>query len=58
MKTETIFFTVGVLFLIATILYFTWEYLFNLSRGMKVITIASLVLFFWFMGNHLKERDL
>ncbi len=58
MKTETIFFTVGVLFLIATILYFTWEYLFNLSRGMKVITISSLVLFFWFMGNHLKERDL
>jgi len=58
MKTETIFFIVGVLFLIATILYFTWEYLFNLSRGMKVIAIGALVLFFWFMANYLKERDL
>ncbi len=58
MKTETIFYTVGVLFLVATILYFTWEYLFNLSRGMKVIAIAALVLFFWFMGHYLKERDV
>ncbi len=58
MKTETIFFIVGILFLIATILYFTWEYLFNLSRGMKTIVIGALVLFFWFMANFLKERDI
>ncbi|MBS3147785.1 hypothetical protein J4219_02790 [Candidatus Woesearchaeota archaeon] len=58
MKTEYIFYTVGVIFAIATILYFTWEYLFDLARSLKVLALALLTLFFWFMANYLQERDI
>ena len=58
MRTEYIFYTVGVIFVIATILYFTWEYLFDLARSLKVLALILLTLFFWFMGNYLRGRDL
>ncbi len=58
MKTEYIFYTVGIIFAIATILYFTWEYLFDLARSLKVISLILLTLFFWFMANYLQESDL
>jgi len=58
MKTEYIFYTVGIIFAIATILYFTWEYLFDLARSFKVIALILLTLFFWFLANYLRERDV
>ena len=58
MRTEYIFYTVGIIFAIATILYFTWEYLFDLARSFKVIALVLLTLFFWFMAGYLKEREL
>lgn len=57
MKTEYIFYTVGVIFAIAAILYFTWEYLFSLARFVKIIVLLLLTSFFWFMANWLRERD-
>ncbi|MBI4146230.1 hypothetical protein HY489_02735 [Candidatus Woesearchaeota archaeon] len=58
MKTETIFYTVGIIFTIATILYFTWEYLFDLARSLKIIALSLLTLFFWFLASYLRERDV
>src|SRR3989344_4632157 len=58
MKTDTVFYGVGILFALATILYFTWEYLFDLARSLKIIILALLTLFFWFMAGYLKERDV
>ena len=57
-KTETIFYSIGIIFALATILYFTWEYLFDLSRVLKVIIPVLLTLFFWFLASYLRERDL
>jgi len=57
MRTEYIFYTIGILFAIATVLYFTWEYLFELDRPLKVAALVLLTLFFWFLGNYLMERD-
>ena len=58
MRTEAIFYTVGVVFAIATVVYFTWEYLFNLARIFKLTALILLTLFFWFMANYLAERDV
>lgn len=58
MKTEYIFYTVGIIFMIAAVLYFTWDYLFQLARSLKVAALLLLTLFFYFMANLLKERDL
>lgn len=57
MKTEYIFYTVGVIFMIAAVLYFTWEYLFQMSRMFKIISLMLLTGFFYFLANYLKERD-
>ena len=57
MKTEYIFYTVGIIFMIAAVLYFTWEYLFQLARSLKIVALILLTLFFYFMANFLKESD-
>ncbi len=57
MKTEYIFYTVGVIFALAAVLYFTWEYLFSLSRLLKIAILLLLTKFFWFVGSYLRERD-
>jgi len=57
METEYIFYTVGIIFAIAAVLYFTWEYLFALARSLKIVVLLLLTAFFWFTGNYLKERD-
>jgi len=58
MKTEHIFYTVGIIFAVAAIIYFTWEYLFDLARPLKVGALILLTLFFWFLAGYLQERDL
>ena len=55
MKTEYIFYTVGIIFMIAAILYYTWEYLFLLARSMKIVSLVLLTLFFYFIANYMKE---
>jgi hypothetical protein len=57
MKTEYIFYTVGIIFMIAAVLYFTWDYLFQLARSLKIVALLLLTLFFYSMANFLKERD-
>ena len=58
MNTEYIFYTVGIIFMIAAVLYFTWDYLFQLARSLKIVVLILLTLFFYFMANFLKERDV
>ncbi len=58
MKTEYIFYTVGIIFMIAAVLYFTWDYLFQLARSLKIVSLILLTMFFYFIANDLKERDL
>lgn len=58
MKTEYLFYTVGIIFMIAAVLYFTWDYLFQLARSLKIVSLMLLTLFFYFMANFLRERDL
>jgi len=58
MKTEYIFYTVGIIFMIAAVLYFTWDFLFQLARSLKVVVLLLLTLFFYFMANFLRRTDL
>jgi hypothetical protein len=44
--------------MIAAVLYFTWEYLFQLARSLKIVALLLLTLFFYSMANFLKERDI
>ncbi len=56
MKVEILFYTFGALFLLGTVIYFTYEYLFNLSRITKTIILVCLVALFFLLGEVLRER--
>jgi len=56
MRTEYLFYIVGGLFAVAAVVYFTWEHLFDLARSLKLVALALLTLFFWFVGSALRER--
>ena len=58
MKLEYLFYAFGIIFAIAAIVYFTWEYLFELGRPLKITVLALLTLAFFFLANYLRERDL
>jgi hypothetical protein len=58
MDVEYIFYTVGVIFAIAAVLYFTWEYFFSLGPSLKITVLFLLTAFFWSTGNYLKERGV
>lgn len=57
MKPETLFYFFGGLLGLATILYFTWEYLFALPKEIKTVMLFSLSSSFFFLGQYLRERD-
>lgn len=58
MRTEYIFYTIGVIFMIAAVIYFTWDYLFHLARSLKIVVLLALTAFFYFIANYLRERDI
>lgn len=58
MNLEYVFYTAGVIFMIAAVLYFTWDYLFALARSLKVVVLLLLATTFYFGANHLKERGI
>jgi len=58
MKIGYIFYAIGTVFLIAAILYFTWEYILNLARFMKAIIIFLLAIMFYFIAVWLNGRNM
>ena len=58
MRVEYIFYTVGAIFAIAAVIYFTWEYLFELGRPLKIFALALLTIAFYTFANYLRRRDI
>lgn len=58
MKTEYIFYAVGIIFALAAVVYFTWEYMFSLARIFKIVSLTALTGFFWTIAGHLREREI
>ena len=58
MKIENLFYTLGIIFAIIAVIYFTWEYIMNLSNLAKLIIMIALFIMFFFIGKELERRDL
>ena len=58
MKIGYIFYAIGTIFLIAAILYFTWEYILNLSRLLKAVIIFLLSVMFYFLAVWMNGRNM
>jgi hypothetical protein len=57
-KAEYIFYAFGIVFLFATIAYFAYEFLFNLSDLIKAIILGLLTIGFFVLAEYLRERDI
>jgi hypothetical protein len=58
MHIEKLFYTIGVIFAIATILYFTWEYILEFSDSVKSIMLVCLAVMFFFIGEVMRRFDI
>jgi hypothetical protein len=57
-KVEYLFYIIGIIFLFATIAYFSYEYLFSLSNIVKAIILVCLVIMFFFAADYLRVRNI
>ena len=58
MDLEKVFFIFGMIFAIATILYFTWEYIINFSDVIKSIILICVAIILFFIGEVIRSKDL
>jgi len=57
-KAQNIFYLIGIIFAFATIAYFSYEYLFNLSNIAKTIIFICLSIIFFSLADYLAERSI
>ena len=55
---QHIFYVIGIIFLFATIAYFSYEYLFALSDMVKTVILICATIIFFFVADALAERDI
>ena len=57
-KAQYIFYIIGIIFLFATVAYFSYEYLFDLSDMVKTIILVCSVIVFFFVADFMAEREI
>lgn len=57
-KAQYIFYVIGIIFLFATLAYFSYEYLFSLSDIVKTIILVCLIVIFFFLADFMAGRDI
>ena len=57
-KMEYVFFILGLIFLFATVAYFSYEYVFNLADSVKSVILVLLTIISFFIGTVMQERDI
>ncbi len=56
-RPEVIFYIIGIVFLFSTVMYFSYEFLFSLSDGIKTVILVCLIVASFFGAEVLRERD-
>ncbi len=57
MKLQYLFYVLGIIFLFATVAYFSYNFLFNLSDVVKSIILVLVIIVFFFLGEIMEEKD-
>ena len=58
MHLEKIFYGFGLIFAIATILYFTWEYIINFPDIVKSIILICVSIVLFFVGGVMRSKEI
>ncbi len=56
MNFQVVFYVIGIIFLFAATIFFSYEYIFNLSQQVKAMLLFLLVIVFFFFGEYLRSR--
>lgn len=57
-KAQYIFYVIGIIFLFATVAYFSYQYLFDLADEIKTIILVCLVIVSFFIADLMEEREI
>jgi len=58
MKLQYLFYILGIIFLFATVAYFSYNYLFNLPDSIKTIILCLGIIIFFVLGEVLWDKDI
>lgn len=58
MKAQYIFYVIGIVFIFATVAYFSYQYLFGLSDIIKTVILICLIIATFFAADFMAERDI
>jgi hypothetical protein len=58
MKLQYLFYVLGIIFLFATVAYFSYNFLFNLPDSLKTVILALVVIIFFVLGEVMWEKDM
>lgn len=57
-KMQSVFFTIGIIFLFAAIGYFTYEYILSFSNTIKTILLVCATILTFGLAELLSERNM
>jgi len=57
-KTQYIFYVIGIIFLFATVVYFSYEFLLDLPDIIKTIILICLTIAFFFAADFMEGKDI
>jgi hypothetical protein len=58
MKLHYLFFILGIIFLFATVAYFSYNYLFDLPDSLKTVILILGVVIFFVLGEVMWEKEI
>ena len=58
MKLQYLFYVLGIIFVFATVAYFSYNYLLDLSDGLKTIILVLVIIVFFALGEVMWEKDI
>jgi len=58
MNLQYLFYVLGIIFLFATVSYFSFNFLFDLPDGIKTIILVLTIIIFFVLGEVMEDKDI
>lgn len=58
MKLQYLFYILGIIFLFATVAYFSYNYLFDLPDSIKTVILVLAIIVFFVLGDVMWDKEL
>lgn len=58
MKLQYLFYVLGIIFVFATVAYFSYNYLFNLPDIIKTMILILVIIIFFVLGEVMEDKQI